>query len=144
VIREHLRAPSFCAPVAPRRAGRRRATPDARRLPRGRQPDVFLARRADDWLVAFDRDDVVGGALVSVDRASAMLNVIVGAVYRVRYALYTELVRWLGATGLEHMFVSDESALVLPDGLQYLQRILGNRVVNLRLRRAPAHNAVEQ
>jgi hypothetical protein len=99
--------------------------------------DELLARRADEWLVALDRDDdVVGGALVSVDRSWAMLNILVGAAYPVRYALHTDLVRRLGAAGVEHMFVSDESALVLPDGLQYLQRILGYRVVNLSLRRA--------
>ncbi|HEY2596548.1 MAG TPA: hypothetical protein VGK33_21870, partial [Chloroflexota bacterium] len=73
----------------------------------------------------------------------AMLNILVGVGYPVRYALHTELVRWLAAAGVEHMFVSDESALVLPDGLQYLQRILGYRVVNLRLRRTPVRRSDE-
>lgn len=96
--------------------------------------DVLLARRADEWVIALDRDDqVVGGALVTVDRTWAMLNILVGLSYPVRYALHTDLVLTLGATGVEYLFVSNESALVLPDGLQYLQRILGYRVVNLHL-----------
>jgi len=98
--------------------------------------DVLLARRADEWVIALDRDDqVVGGALVTVDRTWAMLNILVGFSYPVRYALHTDLVLRLGATGVEYLFVSNESALMLPEGLQYLQRILGYRVVNLHLAR---------
>jgi hypothetical protein len=96
--------------------------------------DVLLARSADEWVIAVDRnDDVVGGALVTVDRNWAMLNILVGVAYPVLYALHTEVVLTLGAVGVEYLFASDRSALVLSEGQQYLQRILGYRVVNLDL-----------
>ena len=97
-------------------------------------PDVLLARTSDEWLIVLDpSEEVVGGALVTIDRDWAMLNILVGSSYQVRYALHTELVLKLRAMGVQHLFASNESALVLPPGLQYLQRILGYQVVNLRL-----------
>lgn len=97
-------------------------------------PAVLLARSADEWVIARDRDgDVVGGALVTVDRTWAMLNLLVGVTYPVRYALHTELVLNLGAAGVKHLFPSCNSALVLPEGSQYFQQILGYRIVNLSL-----------
>jgi len=98
--------------------------------------DVLLARSADEWVIALDANDqVVGGALLTVDRSWAMLNILVGVCYPVRYALHTDVVLRLGARKVEYLFASNQSALVLPEGLQYLQRILGYRVVNLHLRR---------
>jgi hypothetical protein len=116
-------------------------------------PEVLLERTADTWTLAINRDGrVLGGALVSVDRDWAMVNILVATDYPVRYALHTDVAARLGASGVRYLFVSERSALALPEGLQYLQRILGYRVVNLRLRRrrsgAPAagrgeHVAVE-
>jgi hypothetical protein len=97
-------------------------------------PDVLLARTSDDWLIALDQSgEVVGGGLVTIDRYWAMLNVLVGSPYPVRYALHTDLVLTLADMGVQHLFAANESALLLPPGLQYLQRILGYQVVNLRL-----------
>ena len=97
-------------------------------------PDVLLARTSDDWLIALDQSgEVVGGALVTIDRYWAMLNVLVGSPYPVRYALHADLVLKLAEMGVQHLFSTNESALLLPPGLQYLQRILGYQVVNLRL-----------
>jgi hypothetical protein len=96
-------------------------------------PDALLDRSADEWIIALDQDDdVVGGALVTVDRTWAMLNVLVGMAYPIRYALHTGLVVRRGAAGVQYLFTSDESALVKREGVQYLQHLLGCRVVDLR------------
>jgi hypothetical protein len=118
-----------CTPLPAHQAVRRLA---ARRL----VGDEMLDSRSndDEWLIAYDRDgNVVGGALVTVDRDWAMLNILAALSYPVRYALHTNLVLMLGSRGVGHLFVTGQSALMLPDGLQYLQRILGYRVVNLHL-----------
>ena len=95
---------------------------------------VVLARSTDDLIVALDRDDrVLGYAVVTVDRTWAMLVTLYGRPYPVRYALHTEIVLRLAAAQVQYLFTLGENALLMPDGLQYLQRILGYRVVNLRL-----------
>jgi hypothetical protein len=97
-------------------------------------PEVLSERAADTWTLAVDADGrVLGGALVSVDRSWAMINVLVASDFPARYALHTDVAARLGAAGVSYLFVSERSALALSDGLQYLQRILGYRVVNLRL-----------
>ena len=99
--------------------------------------DVLLARSADEWMIALDRDDqVVGGALVTVDRTLGDAQYPRrGQPIRSATHFIPTVVLALGAAGVEYLFASNESALVLSDGLQYLQRILGYRVVNLRLGR---------
>ena len=62
-----------------------------------------------------------------------MLTFLVGASYPVRYALHTELVLALVGLDVQYLFARTESALLLPPGLQYMQRLLGYCVVNLRL-----------
>ena len=71
--------------------------------------------------------------MVTADRDWAMFTFLVGSPYPVRYALHTELVLTLAGWGVRYLFARTESALLLPPGLQYMQRILGYRVVNLRL-----------
>jgi hypothetical protein len=98
-------------------------------------PDVRLAARGDRWLIARDPSgEAVGAVLVTIDRHWAMLTVLLGSPHAVKYALHTDLVLKLSQMGVRYLFTATESALVLPPGFQYLQRVLGYRVVNLRLR----------
>jgi hypothetical protein len=97
-------------------------------------PEALLARLGDAWLIAVDpTGEVVGAVVATIDRDWAMLNILVGSSYPARYALHTALVLKLSQMGVRHLFATNESALVLPPGLQYLQRILGYEVVNLGL-----------
>lgn len=97
-------------------------------------PDALLARVSDEWLIAVDpTGEVVGAVVATIDRDWAMLNILVGSSYPARYALHTALVLKLSQMGVRHLFATNESALALPPGLQYLQRILGYEVANLGL-----------
>lgn len=104
-------------------------------------PAILHARTSDEWLIASDEwlialdesGEVVGGALVTIDRYWAMLSILVASSYPVRYALHTDLVLTLARMGVKYLFATTESALVLSPGLQYMQRILGYQVVNLQL-----------
>lgn len=97
-------------------------------------PAAVRRRSCDEWLIALDRSgDAVGGAMTTVDREWAMLSFLVGTSYDVRYALHTTLVLRLGEIGVRHLFTRGESALLLSPGLQYMQRLLGYEVRNLRL-----------
>jgi hypothetical protein len=87
-----------------------------------------------DLMVALDRNDQhVGYAQVTVDHTWAMLNTLYAHQYPARYALHTAVVLKLAAARVRYLFTLGENALLLPNGLQYLQRILGYRAVNLRL-----------
>ena len=98
-------------------------------------PDVRLAARDARWLIARDPSgEAVGALLVTIDRDWAMFTVLVGSPHVVKYALHTDLVLKLSQMGVRYLFAATESALVLPNGFQHLERILGYRVVNLRLR----------
>lgn len=88
----------------------------------------------EQWLFAVDQSGAaVGGVLVIVDRHWAMLSMLVAASFPIRYALHAELVRCLSDLGVGYLFPRSRSALALPPGLQYLQRVLGYTVVNLKV-----------
>ena len=97
-------------------------------------PAVLTARATDNWLFAFDASgEVVGGSLVTIDRECAMFTILVGSTSPARYALHTELVLKLIAMGVRFLFATTESALLLPPGIQHMQRVLGYEVTHLRL-----------
>jgi hypothetical protein len=97
-------------------------------------PVVLVPRTSDNWLIALDESgEVVGGMLVTIDREWAMFTILVGSSLAVRYALHTDLVLKLIEMGVQHLFATTQSALLLPPGLQHMQRVLGYRVVHLRL-----------
>ena len=95
----------------------------------------LLTNRRDRWLIARDPSGRAVGALrVTIDRDWAMLSVLVGAPSAVRYALHTDLVLKLSQMGVRYLIAETKSPLALTPGLQHFQRILGYRLVNLRLR----------
>lgn len=97
--------------------------------------ETMLRRRTDRWWVAEAADKAaVGVALVTVDRTWAMLNVLDAPGYPARYMLHTHVVSALRAAGVRYLTTKGPSALVLPEGLLYLQARLGYEVVNLRVR----------
>jgi hypothetical protein len=155
-IRSHLRARSVLRipPVGePMLSGRRfhaartnvararREGITCRELPEAERPQVLgalnvldsmLARTADRWWVAEAADrSPVGLALATVDRRWAMLNVLDAPRYPARYLLHTHVVAALRGDGVRYLMPRSPSALVLPEGLLYLQARLGYEVVNL-------------
>jgi len=157
-IRSHLRARSVLRvppPETPMLSGRRfhaarsnvaRARREGiacRELPEPERPgalrelgvlETMLRRKTDRWWVAEAADTTVGVALVTVDRSWAMLNVLDAPEYPARYLLHTHIVGSLRAAGVRYLTTRGPSALVMPEGLLYLQARLGYEVVNLRVR----------
>lgn len=97
--------------------------------------ETMLRRTTDRWWVAEAADGTtLGVALVTVDRTWALLNVLDAPGYPARYLLHTHVVGALRGAGVRYMTTKGPSALVLPEGLLYLQARLGYEVVNLRVR----------
>lgn len=156
-IRSHLRArsvlriPSEGAPILSGRrfhaartnvARARREGIACRELPRPERSralrelgmaETMLRRASDRWWVAEADETAVGVAVVTVDRTWAMLNVLDAPGYPARYLLHAHVVSALRAAGVRYLTTKGPSALVLPEGLLYLQARLGYEVVNLRV-----------
>jgi hypothetical protein len=97
--------------------------------------ETMLRRKTDRWWVAEAADrTTVGVALATVDHGWAMLNVLDAPQYPARYLLHSHVVCALRAAGVRYLTARGPSALVMPEGLLYLQARLGYEVVNLRVR----------
>ncbi len=96
-----------------------------------------LEQRPGDpvWVARNEAGENVGLLWATVDDEWAMLRLLVARCSEARYALHTELVSHLCASGVRYLFVRKGCALLLPPGLQYLQQLLGYRVAHLRVRR---------
>jgi hypothetical protein len=99
-----------------------------------------LVKRPGDpvWVARNGASESIGMLWATVDREWAMLRLLTTSRSEARYALHTELVSHLCSRGVRYLFVREGSALLLPPGLQYLQRLLGYRVVHLRVPRKAA------
>ncbi len=87
------------------------------------------------WVVRNGVSENVGLMWATVDREWAMLRLLVAKRSEARYALHTELVRYLCSQGVRYLFAREVSALLLPPGLQYFQQLLGYQVAHLRVLR---------
>jgi hypothetical protein len=90
------------------------------------------------WVAHNGTSKSVGMLWATVDREWAMLRLLTTSRSEARYALHTALVSDLCSRGVRYLFVREAPALLLPPGLQYLQRLLGYRVVHLRVPRRAA------
>ena len=85
------------------------------------------------WVAHNGASESVGMLWATVDSEWAMLRLLATSRSEARYALHTALVSHLCSRGVRYLFVREASALLLTPGLQYLQRLLGYRVVHLRV-----------
>jgi hypothetical protein len=92
----------------------------------------------DMWWAAFEPSGApVTIAQVTVDQEWALLQSFVSTDLASRYLLHTALVEALARANVRYLAVNGEIAPLLDPNLQYWQRLLGYRVANLRLLRAP-------
>ncbi len=101
-------------------------------------PDAQFCLPGDAWWAAHDpRRRSVALAQVTVDREWALLRSFVSNHRASRYLLHAEIVEALVAAGVRYLAVGASMAPLLEPSLQYWQRLLGFRVVNLSLRAKP-------
>jgi hypothetical protein len=97
-------------------------------------PDELFSLPGDAWWAADDpRGRSVALAQVTVDQEWALLRSFVSTHRPSRYLLHAEIVDSLIASGVRYLAVSASMAPLLEPSLQYWQRLLGFRVVNLSL-----------
>jgi hypothetical protein len=100
--------------------------------------DELFRLPGDAWWAADDpRRRSVALAQVTVDQEWALLRSFVSTHRPSRYLLHAEIVDALVASGVRYLAVSASMAPLLEPSLQYWQRLLGFRVVNLALRAKP-------
>jgi hypothetical protein len=101
-------------------------------------PDELFCLPGDAWWSAHAPDgDAIAFARVTVDREWAMLQSFISSDRASRYLLHAEIVETLIAANVRYLTVCAPMAPLLEAPLQYWQRLLGFRVVNLSLRGAP-------
>jgi len=104
-----------------------------------RPPLKLDASEVDDaggriWLAAPDGSGtVLALAIATVDREWAMLEVLVASDHPARWLLHTVLVQRLVAAGVRYVFTKPGNALVQPENVQHVQRLMGYKVVNISL-----------
>jgi hypothetical protein len=87
----------------------------------------------DEWWAALDSSgEPIGAAAVTIDVQWAMLTMLVTRAPGCGWLLHSELVETLCRAGVRHVSTHPLGALPLAPNLQYFQRVLGYRVVNLR------------
>lgn len=87
----------------------------------------------DCWAVVDSDDRLTAIATVTVDGEVAVLWTLVGHESPERWLLHTRIVEALIGSGVRLLLVNSVSAMQLRPGLQYLQRRLGYRLVQLAL-----------
>jgi hypothetical protein len=86
------------------------------------------------WIALDAGERPVGLAVVSIDVEAAILWSLTGHESPARWLLHTHVVDTLATAGVRHLVVNARMAPLLPPGIQYFQRLLGYRVVHVRLR----------
>lgn len=94
---------------------------------------MFVAEQSDGSPVAL--------ATVSIDVEAARLHTLIGAAPEVvgpaRYLVHLHMVNELRSAGVRYLLV--ESGLLLADGSQYFQHLVGFEIANVRVRRLQVH-----
>jgi hypothetical protein len=88
---------------------------------------------ASRWIAVHGDSGPVAFGVISIDREWAMIHTHFSNAHLGGWALHTQLVRDAIERGARYVCVTEGNALLLSPGIQYFQRLLGYRVVNLTL-----------
>jgi hypothetical protein len=97
--------------------------------------DTLPHRPDDEWWVARSAsNEPLAFAIVVVDGAWAMLELLRSTDHPARHLLHTEIVASLRRAGARYLITDSPMVLRMDPELRYFQRMLGYRVAHLRLR----------